>query len=155
MRASMRFGRSRAGQLFGKHVVARTDVWLGRLSSGRLNWGMFNVPSATLHTIGAKSGQPRQTQIAYFHDDDDVIVIASNFGGTRHPGWYHNLVAHPACTLGGDTFVAREVTDEAEYAHLYGTAERYYGGFTDYRLKTDLVGRTIPVLRLSPDPPHH
>lgn len=62
----MRFGRSRVGQSFGKHVVARTDVWLGRLSSGRLNWGMFNVPSATLQTIGAKSGQPRQTQIAYF-----------------------------------------------------------------------------------------
>lgn len=82
-----------------------------------------------------------------------MIVIASNFGGARHPGWYYNLVAQPACTLGGDAFAAREVTDETEYAHLYGVAERYYAGFTDYRAKTELIGRSIPMLRLSPAPP--
>jgi len=114
-RALMRFGRSRAGQLFARHVAARTDIWLGRVSSGRVNWGMFNVPSATLHTIGARSGEPRQVQIAYFHDNEDVVAIASNFGGANHPGWYYNLVAHPACTLGGEQFEAREVTDKAEY----------------------------------------
>jgi deazaflavin-dependent oxidoreductase (nitroreductase family) len=153
MRASIRFGRSRVGQLFAKHVAARTDIWLGRVSSGRLNWGMFNVPSATLRTIGAKSGQHRQVQIAYFHDGRDVIVIASNFGGAKHPGWYYNLVAHPACTLGGDAFVAHQVTDESEYTRLYGVAERYYAGFADYRATTDLVGRAIPMLRLRPAPP--
>ena len=149
-RALMRFGRSRAGQLFARHVAARTDIWLGRVSSGRLNWGMFNVPSATLHTIGARSGEPRHVQIAYFHDNEDVVAIASNFGGANHPGWYYNLVAHPACTLGGEQFEAREVTDKAEYSRLYDVAERYYGGFADYRMRTELLGRTIPIMRLSP-----
>jgi len=59
---------------------------------------MFNVPSATLTTTGAKSGQVRETQIAYFHDRRDVIVMASNYGGDKHPQWYHNLVAHPSAT---------------------------------------------------------
>ena len=52
---------------------------------------MFNVPSATLKTKGAKSGQVRKAQIAYFHDGRDVVVIASNYGGDKHPKWYHNL----------------------------------------------------------------
>lgn len=152
-RALDKFGRSRVGQFIAKRIASRTDPWLTRMTNGRVSWGMFNVPSATLTTTGAKSGLPRVAQIAYFHDGDDVIVIASNYGGDRHPQWYHNLVAHPECDLGGETFRATEVTDPSEYARLYGLAERYYAGFADYKAMTALVGRKIPVLRLSPQTP--
>ena len=111
---------------------------------------MFNVPSATLKSTGARSGQVREAQIAYFHDGPDVIVVASNYGGDKHPQWYHNLTAHPECELGGDAFRATEVTDPDEYARLYGLAERYYAGFADYRTKTAQAGRNIPVFRLTP-----
>ncbi len=111
---------------------------------------MFNVPSATLTTTGAKSGQLRKAQIAYFHDGRDVIVMASNYAGSKHPQWYHNLVAHPDCELGDDVFRAHEVTDPDDYAHLFGLAEGYFRLFTDYREKTAKIGRTIPVFRLSP-----
>jgi deazaflavin-dependent oxidoreductase (nitroreductase family) len=121
---------------------------------------MFNAPSAKLITTGAKSGQPREVQVAYFHDDRDVILIASNFGGHKNPDWYANLMACPRCTLGGEAFIAREVTrasqdmeEDMEYARLYALAEESYGGFTDYRLKTALVGRRIPIVRLSAPPP--
>jgi deazaflavin-dependent oxidoreductase (nitroreductase family) len=110
---------------------------------------MFSVPSAPLTTTGARTGQRRTVQIAYFHDGDDVIAIASNFGGERDPAWYRNLVAHPRCTLGGQPFTAREVTDEAEYHRLFAVAERYYGGYADYRARTALIGRRIPILRLT------
>ena len=33
--------------------------------------------------------------LAYFTDGDDVILIASNYGSTRHPAWYHNLSPIP------------------------------------------------------------
>ncbi|MGA5463775.1 nitroreductase/quinone reductase family protein [Mycobacterium sp. NPDC050041] len=147
IRLMVRFGRSRPGQLFARHVAARTDVVLARASRGRLNSGMFSVPSATLTTTGAKTGLQRRVQIAYFHDGGDVIAIASNFGGDRHPAWYRNLVVHPRCTLGGERFTAREVTDPEEYDRLFGVAERYYGGYADYRVKTALTGRRIPILR--------
>jgi deazaflavin-dependent oxidoreductase (nitroreductase family) len=111
---------------------------------------MFNVPSATLKTTGAKSGQPRQAQVAYFHDGRGAVVVASNYGGDKHPQWYHNLVAHPDCELGDEAFRATEVTDAGEYARLFGLAEQYYGGFADYRAKTALTGRKIPVFRLTP-----
>jgi len=36
------------------------------------------------------------TPLVYFTDGEDVILTASNYGGARHPGWYDNLIAHPA-----------------------------------------------------------
>src|ERR1700761_2006872 len=110
-RALTRFGRSPAGQAFGRNVVLRTDRWLLRVSNGRVSWGMLNAPSATLKTTGAKTGQPREAPVAYFHDGRDVILTASYFGGDKHPQWYYNLVSHPCCELGGEAFRAAEVTD--------------------------------------------
>lgn len=150
MRALNRSSRSRFGQFVGKNLASKTDPWLSRISNGRVSWGMFNVPSATLKTTGAKSGQVREAQVAYFHDGRDAVVMASNYGGDSHPQWYHNLLAHPECELGGEAFRADEVTELDEYARLFGLAEGYYGGFTDYREKTARSGRTIPVFRLTP-----
>jgi deazaflavin-dependent oxidoreductase (nitroreductase family) len=151
-RASTRLGRSRAGQLVAKYIAPKTDPWLSRVSDGRLCWGMLAAPSATLTTMGARTGQPRQVQIAYFHAGRDVIAVASNFGGEKHPHWYYNLVAQPECELGGEPFRAAEVIDPVEYARLYDLAERSYAGYIDYRAKTVAVGRLIPILRLIPRP---
>ena len=145
-----RSARSGFGQFLAKRVAPKVDPWLGRISNGRVSLGMFNVPSATLKTTGAKSGQLRVAQVAYFHDGRDVVVLASNYGGGKHPQWYHNLVAHPDCELGDEAFRATEVTDPDEYARLFGLAEQHYEGFADYRAKTAPAGRTIPVFRLSP-----
>src|SRR5258705_13393873 len=49
-----------------------------------------------LTTVGAKTGQKRQSPVARFSDGDDAwLVVASNGGSSRHPSWYHNLTAHP------------------------------------------------------------
>jgi hypothetical protein len=50
--------------------------------------------------------------------------------------------------LGGEKFLASDVTDPDDYARLYELAEQVYAGWGDYRLKTG--GRHIPVLRLTP-----
>ena len=149
-KAYTRFVRSRLGQAFVRHVAAPTDPWLNGATGGRLNWGTAMIPTATLKITGAKSGQPREAQIIYFHDGRDAIAIASNYRGTTHPQWYRNLVAHPECELGGEAFIATEVTDPDEHARLYALAEELYGGYRDYRAKTVLAGRHIPVLRLTP-----
>ena len=62
----------------------------------------------------------------------------------------YNLKAYPECELGGEKFLATEVTDPDEYARLYGLAVQAYAGWGDYRLKTDPIGRRIPVFRLKP-----
>lgn len=142
------FGRSGAGQWFARHISTRLDPVLYRATGGRFTTSMGVVVNAPLVTIGAKSGQPREVQLTYFHDGLDPILIASNFGGQKHPGWYYNLKAHPECRFGGEDFVASEVTDPEEHAHLYALAEQIYAGYGDYISKTAPHGRRIPLVRL-------
>jgi deazaflavin-dependent oxidoreductase (nitroreductase family) len=149
-RADVRLGRSRAGQFLARRVVPRIDPWLYRATGGRYPATLPVVATAPLRTTGARTGQPRVVQLAYFHDGRDPILIASNHGGPSHPHWYYNLKTHPACQLGGDGFLATEVTDSDEYALLFALAEQVYAGYGDYRAKTALVGRHIPIFRLKP-----
>lgn len=146
--AMVRFGRSRPGQSFIRHVASRVDPWLYRVTGGRLSTSMGTVMTAPLKTTGAKSGQLREVQITYFHDGPDAIAIASNYGGATHPQWYHNLKAHPECELGGEKFVATEVTDPEEHARLFALGEKVYAGWRDYRANTAALGRQIAIFRL-------
>jgi deazaflavin-dependent oxidoreductase (nitroreductase family) len=147
-RATVDFGRSPAGQFIARHIARRTDPHLFRLTGGRLNFGA--VINAPLVSTGAKSGQKREVQLTYFHDGPDAILMASNYGGTKHPQWYHNLKAHPECEFGTESFTAAQVTDPDEYARLYQLAEQIYTGYADYRAKAAPAGRQIPIFRLKP-----
>ena len=144
------FARSRPGQFYARRVASRIDPWLYRKTGGRYPSILGGASTAPLMTTGAKSGQQREHQITYFHDGQDAIAIAANYGGAKHPQWSYNLKAHPECELGDEKFVASEVTDPDDYAYLYGLAEQVYAGWGDYRLKTDPIGRRIPVFRLKP-----
>jgi deazaflavin-dependent oxidoreductase (nitroreductase family) len=89
-----------------------------------------------------------------FPDGDDLVVVASNYGQDRHPGWYHNLKANPRgrVTVNGATgeIEATVVTDPAERARLFEEISRAMIMFGAYRRHTDRVGREIPILRLRP-----
>lgn len=69
---------------------------------------MGPIINAPLVSTGAKSGQRREVQLTYFNDGPDVILLASNYGGTKHPQWYHNLKANPDCHFGGEKFTAAQ-----------------------------------------------
>ena len=149
-RADMRFGRSRAGGWVGRHISPRIDPWLYRKTRGRYPASLPVISSAPLVTTGARTGRPREVQLAYFHDGSDPILIASNYGGPKHPQWYFNLKAHPQCEFGDERFVATEVTDPDEHTRLLALAEKIYAGYGDYRATTALVGRQMPIFRLKP-----
>jgi deazaflavin-dependent oxidoreductase (nitroreductase family) len=144
--------RSSFGRRFGIDVAARVDPWLLRVSHGRVG-AFIGAPTALLTTTGAKSGEPRSAAVLYFNDAADLILIASNFGRDRHPAWYHNLKAHPEALMerGGASasYLASEVSDEAERERLFVMADLLYKGYADYRARTAAVGREIPLLRLT------
>jgi len=148
-RALNNVGRSRAGRWYGIHVASPLDAHLLRHTGGRLRL-VGPLPTALLSTTGARSGRVRENPVVYFHDGRDVILVASSFGRDRHPAWFHNLVAHPEARLNGDRYQAAQVTDPADYQRLYALAVGLYPGYADYRKRTAAVGRTIPVLRLTP-----
>ena len=142
--------RTPPARWLGIHVGSRVDPWLLRRTGGRLRLS-GPAPTAMLTTRGARSGEPRENPVLYFHDDGDVVLIASSFGRDKHPAWYHNLRAHPTeALLDGEPYSAAEVTEPAEVERLFRLAVQVYPAYADYRERTRLIGRRIPVLRLTP-----
>ncbi len=89
---------TRPAQSFLRRYGWRLDRALIKLSNGHVSMSMV-IPEVLLTHTGAKSGQQRSTPLTYFTDGGRVIVIASNYGDARHPGWYHNVKANPRVTL--------------------------------------------------------
>src|SRR5271156_6562988 len=81
-------------------TVSALNTWIYQVSGGR--WlGRFasGAPVCLLTTQGRKSGQRRAVPLLYLADGDDLVVVASQDGAPRHPGWYFNLVAEPAAEV--------------------------------------------------------
>ena len=72
----------------------RFFVWLFRRRRGRL--AFRKVPSLVLHTVGRRSGRPRQTPLLYIPmGDGRLALVASNGGDDRTPAWCLNLMTNP------------------------------------------------------------
>lgn len=129
------------------------DRFILRRTQGQQTAASFltGLPILTLTTFGVKTGQPRHCPLIPLPDGDRVILIASNFGNTRHPAWYLNLRARPEAilTLNGNEahYTAREAT-ETERPLYWARAVQLYPGYQAYELRAR--GRKIPILILSP-----
>ncbi|HMS61001.1 MAG TPA: nitroreductase/quinone reductase family protein [Solirubrobacteraceae bacterium] len=148
-RGYIAFFRTPPGRWTAINVASRVDPWLLSHTGGRVGMGLM-ITTAVLEAKGAKSGRPRTCTVLYFHDGDDVILVASSFGREKDPAWSHNLKAHPDCRLGDEPFTAAVVADEAERDRLWGLADRVYPGYADYRARAGRAGRTIQIFRLTP-----
>jgi deazaflavin-dependent oxidoreductase (nitroreductase family) len=121
-----------------------------RENHGRVGGPFEGAPLLILHTVGAKSGQPRTNIMMYLRDGDRYLIFASNAGADSHPAWYHNVSANPDVRIevGDDTFDAVATDLEvAERDEKYAEQARRYPGFGEYEEKTS---RTIPVVALTP-----
>ncbi len=126
-------------------IYQKTGGWIG-------HWVPGMPPSLLLHTVGAKTGQPRTSTLSYARDGDSYLIVASNAGSDRYPAWYHNLRKHPECeiNIGPKRFAvtARRITPEdADYPRLWqlankNNANRYNG----YQRQTS---RPIPIFALT------
>ncbi|MFJ1864541.1 nitroreductase/quinone reductase family protein [Streptomyces sp. NPDC088097] len=106
-----------------------------------------------LTTTGARSGAERTTPLGYVRHRGTPLVVASNLGSARHPGWYHNLLAHPRVRveLGADTFEALAVPTEGRAREeLFAHVLRVAPGYGAYQ---DRTARPLPVVRLEPAGP--
>lgn len=146
VRAGARLTATGPGQTFLRRYGWRIDRALIKATKGHLSISMVRPEVLLTHT-GAKSGQQRSTPLTYFTDGGRVIVVASNYGGVRHPAWYHNVKANPRVTLTSrgyqGTFVGEEMLG-AERDRLFGLATQFMPNYAGYQKTTQ--GRRIPVV---------
>jgi deazaflavin-dependent oxidoreductase (nitroreductase family) len=130
---------------------SKANAWLYRLSGGRVGgrW-LRGAPVLLLTTIGRTSGQPRTVPLIYLRNGEDVVIVASQGGMSRHPLWYRNLEAHPdvEVEIGREKtqMLARRATDQEKSA-LWPKLLEMYRDYADYQARTE---RNIPVVILSP-----
>lgn len=148
-----RFSSTRFGAWLFSRLAHRADRLMLRLTKGRRSATsiLSDQPLVTLTTIGARSGKARTMPLLGIPDGDNFILIASRWGGERHPGWYYNLRANPEVKLtkNGRTgdYIAREVND-SERDRCWLLATEQYPGYANYE---QWAGeRRIPVIVLAP-----
>lgn len=149
-RWAVRIAASRAGSWYFLNVANPIDKRLVPATNGRLSLAP-GQPVLVIETVGAKSGQLRRTPLVYATDGDDLVLVASQGGAPKHPGWFHNLRKNPDLKVWakgrcGD-YVAR-VSEGAERERLWQRALRVYPGYDTYQERAG--AREIPVVALSP-----
>lgn len=120
-----------------------------RQTGGNVSGAMAGRPLLLLTTTGARSGRHFTTPLNYSTDGDRLILIASRGGSSRHPDWYHNLVANPLVTVevGQEQFQARASTaSEPERTRLFDQQAAIMPFFDNYRQQ--VTAREIPVVVL-------
>src|SRR6476659_7969092 len=102
------------GRRFGRDIASRLDPTLIRLTRGRVS-SVWPFPAVVKTHVCSKSGRTRRSALVYFTDRGCVILIATNFGGSRNPAWYRNVRANPLVTLYGrgirGRFIAEDICD--------------------------------------------
>jgi F420H(2)-dependent quinone reductase len=128
--------------------------WVGKHAGGR--------PALLLTTKGRRSGIPRTVALIYARHGNDLIVVASNGGSSRHPGWYLNLRSDPQVTVQigrRRSDATARVVEGSEREELWkianknnrGLAPLFHSGasgrYDSYQRHT---ARSIPVVVLTP-----
>ena len=136
----------------------RALVWLNSLMAARAKkrGRVLGMQVLVLRTVGRKSGEERQTPVAWFPwTGDSVLVVASAGGAARHPAWFLNLAAHPdrvSVERSGRplTPVVAEQLHGEERERAWAQIVASSANFAGYETATD---REIPVVRLTPRAP--
>jgi deazaflavin-dependent oxidoreductase (nitroreductase family) len=133
--------------------------WMQRTMNARMNRkvrrgrGTFmGMDVLILHTVGRRSGLPRETPVAWFPDGEDARLVVASGGGSQHPGWHVNLMAHPdraAIELPGREAVpvTPQRLDGADREQAWQRIAAAQPRIAKYQSKSD---RQYPVIRLTP-----
>ena len=127
---------------------AMTGLSGGRVTATR---PLSGLPTITLVTTGARTGERRHTPLVAFPCEGNIAVIGSNYGSAHTPAWVHNLRATPEVEVEhrGRTMAATAKRLGRESAEsVWALAESTYAGYAQYRQWA--AGREITVWLLTP-----
>ncbi len=132
------------------HFIDGATQHVYRLTRGRIGHQQMGWTFLLLTTVGRTTGRRRTHTLAYLPHGNDLVIVASNNGGAKHPAWYFNLTAQPLVHVRfgrrQGEFLARTASPE-ERAALWPRLLAYHAPFAHHQEQTS---REIPVIILSP-----
>ena len=134
----------------------KLHAWVYR-RSGRLGRRFAWIPCLVVTSTGRNSGAKRDSVLVYADDGNQRVVVASNGGSDRPPGWLFNVRADPSVDVqvGDERYAALARVVDAEdpdYARLWRLVNSInHNRYDAYQAKT---ARPIPMVALQRvDPP--
>jgi len=127
-----------------------------RAHGGRTPNTMPGRPIILIHTIGARSGEPRLQPLMFLQQGPDAPwhIFASYGGAPKDPAWFHNIIANPDIEIEvGDGATIEQVPvhgrllEGEERSAVYAEMARQWPQFADYEEKT--TRDSIPVIELT------
>jgi deazaflavin-dependent oxidoreductase (nitroreductase family) len=131
-------------------VITDVNMWLLSTSRGKLVTHFLGKPLLLLATVGRKTGKPRTTPLFYLRDGQNLVVVASAGGRSRHPAWYRNLQANPEVTVQIGRKVRKMSARNATGEEVLELWPRLTSMFWVWEKFQDRSVRSFPVVILSP-----
>ncbi|MCW2874973.1 nitroreductase/quinone reductase family protein [Actinacidiphila oryziradicis] len=151
VRLVQRVSSTRGFAKVAPHVLPAMDVFVHRLTRGKVLISAQLLPGVVLTATGAKSGLPRRTPLACMPvADGTFVLVGSNFGQPDHPAWTANLLKHPDAEIswkGRDIPVRAELLRGAEREAAWEALLRFWPPYAAYAAR---VAREIRLFRLTP-----
>src|ERR1700761_3435633 len=136
----------------GLRAIGRLNVPAYRLSGGRIGNKIGDGPVLLLTTTGRKSGEARTAPVLYLARGEAMVLIDTNGGNEKLPGWSHNLRAKPLAEVEirrRKLTVTARVAEGSERDELWRACVAQYAGFDEY---VEWLDRTPSVWVLEPAP---
>lgn len=80
-------------------VYSKANVWVYRLSKGKLMNRMQGKPICLVTMTGAKSSKKHTIPLIYVPYENNFVLVASQGGMPQNPSWYFNLKKNPEITI--------------------------------------------------------
>ena len=139
-----------------ERLALHVHQWLYETTDGRVGQKIGKLPTLLLRTMGARSGQTRVAALVYGLDGDGrYVVVGSNGGSDRAPGWVHNVRADPHVEVQvgrqRHAATAEVLTEGADYDRCWKIVNDVnpYKGGGRYEHYQTLTQRKIPLVVLS------
>jgi deazaflavin-dependent oxidoreductase (nitroreductase family) len=129
------------------------NVWMYKLTGGRLGGQYRGVNILLLEHIGRKSGKKHTTPVFFIQDGDRYLIAASDQGAAKNPAWYWNITGTQPVKIQVMNKVMPVTVTEAAPEERDRLFQRFQelpaDNFVRYQKRTE---RKIPVMILTPQP---
>jgi deazaflavin-dependent oxidoreductase (nitroreductase family) len=136
---------------FSRWVQKKMNIrMMGKVRAGKANFMGMKV--LILHTVGSRSGKPRETPVAWFGEGDGAWLSIGSGGGSQHPDWYTNLMTHPEKAMvelpgHGRVDIVPHRLEGAERAEAWELITSKQPRIAKYQSKSE---REFPIVKLVP-----